>query len=219
MKQITKKQKIGISILAGIILIGMIITFTIGLNFDLRWEAAKKIELYVIKEFEISDIKQIAEEAIPNQTLMIQKVEVYEDTVSIIAKEITEEQKQELITKINEKYGTELSAENTQITSIPHTRGRDLLKPYILPFAIATVIVLIYMAVRYRKLGAIKIAIKVFVALVIGEIVLLSMIAITRIPLGRLTMPMAIAVYLLVLTILTTKYEKQLTSKKEEEKK
>lgn len=216
MKQITKKQKIGTLIIAVVILVGIAITLTVGLNFDLRLEATQKIELYLAKEFEISDIKQIAKQVIPNQSVMIQKVEVYEDSVSIIAKEITEEQKQELVTKINEKYGTELSAENTEITSIPHTRGRDLVKPYILPFVIATTIILGYMAARYRKLGAVKTVIKVVIVSIISQAVLLSIIAITRIPVGRLTMPMVIAVYLLILTVLTTKYEKQLRTKKEE---
>ena len=41
----------------------------------------------------------------PKTKTIIQKVEVFEDTVSITAKEISEEQKQNIITKVNEKYG------------------------------------------------------------------------------------------------------------------
>ena len=219
MKQITKKQKIGIAILAAIILVGLVIIFTMGFNFDLRFQATKKVELYLGKDFEISDIKQIAKETIPNQTIIIQKVEVFEDTVSIIAKEITEEQKQNLVTKVNEKYGTALSVEDTEIASIPNTRGRDLIKPYILPFVITTAIILIYMAARYKKIGAIKTVVKVSAILVIAQALLISLIAIARIPVGRLTMPMAITVYILTLAVLTTKYEKQLKYKKEDEKK
>lgn len=219
MKQITKKQKIGIAIIAVIMLVGIAITLTIGLNFDLRFQNAQKVELYLKKEFEVSDIKKIAEETITDQSVMIQKVEVYEDSVSIIAKEITEEQKQNLINKVNEKYGTELSAEETEIVSIPNTRGRDLVKPYIVPIIVATVIILGYMALRYRKLGAVKTIMKAIVTLVVVQVVLLSIIAITRIPIGRLTMPMVITVYLLTVAVLTTKYEKQLAVKKEKEEK
>lgn len=219
MKQITKKQKIGIAIIAVIMLVGIAITLTIGLNFDLRFQNAQKVELYLKKEFEVSDIKKIAEETITDQSVMIQKVEVYEDSVSIIAKEITEEQKQNLINKANEKYGTELSAEETEIVSIPNTRGRDLVKPYIAPIIVATVIILGYMALRYRKLGAVKTIMKAIVTLVVVQVVLLSIIAITRIPIGRLTMPMVITVYLLTVAVLTTKYEKQLAVKKEKEEK
>lgn len=219
MKEITKKQKIAMIILAIIIIAGLAITFTLGFNFDLRMQETKKVELYLENSFEIADIKNITDEVFTNQEVMIQKVEVYEDSVSITVKEITEEQKQNLINKINEKYGTELTADGTEIVTIPHTRGRDLLKPYILPFIIATAIILVYMAIRYRKLGAIKTILKTTFLLVVAQAVLFSVIAITRIPIGRLTMPMVIIVYLFTLLGITTKLEKQLASKKEEDQK
>ena len=219
MKNITKKQKIIFAIIALIIIIGAVITLTIGLNFDLRYQEAKRIELYLEKDYEISDIKQITDETIPDQNVIIQKVEVFEDSVRIIAKEITEEQKQNLVNKINEKYETELDAESTEIVTIPHTRGRDIVKPYIIPFAIATIIILVYMGVRYRKLGTIKTILKTVIVSIIAQAVLLSLIAIIRIPIGRLTIPMVIAVYLLTLIGMTTKFEKELGVKKEEESK
>ena len=216
MKNITKKQKIIFAIIALIIIIGAVITLTIGLNFDLRYQEAKRIELYLEKDYEISDIKQITDEIIPDQNVIIQKVEVFEDSVRIIAKEITEEQKQNLVNKINEKYETELDAESTEIVTIPHTRGRDIVKPYIIPFAIATIIILVYMGVRYRKLGTIKTILKTVIVSIIAQAVLLSLIAIIRIPIGRLTIPMVIAVYLLTLIGMTTKFEKELGVTKEE---
>lgn len=217
MKEITRKQKITMIILAIIIIAGLGITFTLGFNFDLRMQETKKVELYLENSFEIADIKNITNEVFPNQEVMIQKVEVYEDTVSIITKEITEEQKQTLINKINEKYGIELTADSTEIVTIPHTRGRDLLKPYVMTFSIATIIILAYMMIRYRKLGTIKTLLKVLFISVMAQVTLFSVIAITRIPIGRLTMPMVIIVYLFTLLGMTTKLEKQLASKKEEE--
>ena len=219
MKEITKKQKIAMIILAIIIIAGLAITFTLGFNFDLRMQETKKIELYLENNFEIADIKNITNEVFPNQEVMIQKVEVYEDSVRITAKEITEEQKQNLINKINEKYGTELTADSTEIVTIPHTRGRDLLKPYVMTFSIATIIILSYMMIRYRKLGVIKTLLKVVFIFVMAQATLFSVIAITRIPIGRLTMPMVIIVYLFTLLGIATKLEKQLASKKEEDQK
>ena len=215
MKKITNKQKILIAIIA----LGAVITATIGLNFDFRLQESKKIELYLETEFEIKDIKDITNEVFGNEPVMIQKVEVYEDSVSITTKEITDEQKQNLINKVNEKYGLEISADTTEIVSVPNLRGRDMIKPYIVPFAVATVIILIYMAVRYRKLGVIKTILKVIAISIVAQATLLAVIAITRIPVGRLTIPMVITVYLLTLIGLTTKFEKQLEGKKAEETK
>lgn len=217
MKKISKKVKIIALLLAIIIIVGVIVTLTIGLNFNLRYQETKKIQLYLEKDFEISDIKKITDEVLPNQDVIIQKVEVYEDSVSIISTDITEEQKINLIDKINEKYEIELSADNTEITTIPHTRGRDIIRPYVVPFIIATAIILVYMAIRYRKLGMIKTIVKTAFLLVIAQAVLLSVIAIIRIPIGRVTIPLVLVVYVLSLLGVTNYFEKGLKEKKKEE--
>lgn len=218
MKKMTKKQKILSVIIAVIIIAGAIVTGVKGLNYDLRYQETKNIELYIAKDFEIADIKAITDEVMEKSPVIIRKVEVYEDSVSITAKEITDEQKQSIIDKINEKYQTELSADSTQIQTIPHTRGRDIVKPYITPFIISTAIILVYMAIRYRKIGVLRTLLKTIATSVIAQAVLLSIIAITRIPVGRLTIPMIVTVYMLTLVGLTTNLEKKLEIKKEEEK-
>lgn len=219
MKKMTKKQKILSVIIAVIIIAGAVVTGVKGLNYDLRYQETKNIELYIAKDFEIADIKAITDEVMGKSPVIIRKVEVYEDSVSITAKEITDEQKQSIIDKINEKYQTELSADSTQIQTIPHTRGRDIVKPYITPFIISTAIILVYMAIRYRKIGVLRTLLKTIATSVIAQAVLLSIIAITRIPVGRLTIPMIVTVYMLTLVGLTTNFEKKLEIKKEEENK
>ena len=219
MKKMTKKQKILSVIIAVIVIVGAIVTGVKGLNYDLRYQETKNIELYIAKDFEIADIKAITDEVMGKSPVIIRKVEVYEDSVSITAKEITDEQKQSIIDKINEKYQTELSADSTQIQTIPHTRGRDIVKPYITPFIISTAIILVYMAIRYRKIGVLRTLLKTIATSVIAQAVLLSIIAITRIPVGRLTIPMIVTVYMLTLVGLTTNFEKKLEIKKEEENK
>lgn len=215
MNKMGQKTKIVTLCVAIIMIIGILVTITVGLNFDLRYQEAKNIQLYLAQEFEISDIEQITKETLQNQTVVIQKVEVFEDSVSILAKEITEEQKNNLISKMNEKYGTELSVDNIEIVTIPHTRGRDIIKPYVMPFTIATVIILVYMAIRYYKLGIIQTVGKTALCLVITQMVLLSAIAIVRIPIGRVTIPLVLVVYLSSLLGITIYFEKQLKEKKE----
>ncbi len=218
MKEISLKTKILAIVIAIVIIVGTIVTVTTGLNFDLRYQEAKRIQLYLEKDFEIADIKKITDEILPNQPVMIQKVEVFEDMVSILAKDITEKQKEDIINKVNEKYGKELTVESVEITKIPHTRGRDIIKPYIVPFMVATIIILVYMAIRYYKLGIFATIAKTVGLLIITEATLLSIMAITRIPIGRVTIPLVLAVYVLSLLGITTKLEKKLAKKKEEEK-
>ena len=215
--KMTKKSKILIAIIAIIIIVGAIITATIGLNFDLRYKESKKIELYLQKDFNISDIKQITDEVMQGTEVVIQKVEVFEDTVSIRAQDITDEQKQGIIDKVNEKYGTEISKDDIETETIPNTRGRDIIKPYILPFSIATLIILVYIAVRYRKLKVLKTVLKTIFILILSQVVLLSIMAITRIPIGIVTIPLIIIVYLLILIGITTYFEKELSKMKQKE--
>lgn len=216
MKNLTKKQKIIMSIVAIIIIAGIAVVAFMGFNFDLRFQTAQKLELYLGEDFKIADIQNITKETMPNEQVIVQKVEVYGDSVSIIAKEITEEQKQKIIEKVNEKYELELKAEETEIVTVPNTKGRDLINPYIWPFAIATGITLVYMAIRYRKLNIVNVILKTVLTLVIAEATLISLIAITRIPIGRLTIPMVITVYMLTFVGVTTKFEKELEAQKEE---
>lgn len=215
MKNLSKKQKIIMSIVAIIIIVGIAVMALIGFNFDLKFQATKKLEIYLGKEFEISDIKNITNEVMQNEQVIIQKVEVYEDSVSIIAKEITEEQKQGIIEKVNAKYELELKADGMQIDTIPHTRGRDLIKPYIVPFTVATIIILVYMAIRYKKLDGIRVVLKTILNLIISEATLISLIAITRVPVGGLTIPMVLIVYILTFMVVTTRLEKELKIEKE----
>ena len=223
MKNITKKQKIALIIIAIIMIAGLVVTLTIGFNFELKLQETKRIELYLQKSFEILDIKNITNEVMPDTEVIIQKVEVFEDSVSIIAKDITEEQKQQLIEKVNEKYQTEISADSIEIVTVPNTRGRDLIKPYIVTFAISTVLILVYIAIKYRKLGnskvIIEVVLEVLLLIVLAQVWLFDIIAITRYPIGRLTMPMVIAVYIFTVLAVTTKLEKMLKDKNEENNK
>lgn len=211
------QNKTGILLAILIIVIGIIMIFVKGFNFDLKYQDAKRIEFNLGKEFDSTEMKALAKEAL-GQDVVIQKVEVYEDAVSILVKDINDEQKSNLVAKVNEKYGTEITTDETEVITVPHTRLRDLVKPYILPFTIATIVILVYIAIRYFKLNSLKVIGKTIVTVVLTQALLFSIIAITRIPIGRLTIPMVLTVYMLSLAYCTTKFEKELAKKTETEK-
>ena len=215
MQKIDKKVKILSIISIFIIVVGIMMVLLKGFNFDLTSEKSKSIELYITKEFDISDIRSITDEVMKNEQVIIQKVEVYGDSANIIARDITEEQKNEIINKVNEKYGVEIDANNVQIQSIPHLKGKDIVKPYIIPSIIATGIILIYMCIRYRELGEFKVIFMTLGITIVSQILLFSIIAITRIPIGRLTISMVITVYILCLIAITAKFENEKIIEKE----
>ena len=187
-----------------------------GFNFDLKYQDTKQIEFGLDKQFSISDIKAITDEVLNNEPVLIRKVEVYEDAVNITAREITDEQKANIITKVNEKYGTDLNADEIEIATVAHTKGKDIIMPYVVPFIIATIIILIYMMIKYYKLNSGKVLLKTIGIIILTQVLLFSIMAITRIPIGRLTIPLVLTVYMLTLVWYTTKLENQLKTKKQE---
>ena len=217
MKQLTNKNKIIYLISLIIIIAGIIIIATKGFNFDLNYEQSNQIEMLIGKQFNIADIKQITDEIFQKENVVIQKVEVYGDTVSIKTRNITDEQKTNLVQKINEKYGTQLEANSVQVKTIPHTRARDILKPYIAPFIIAIIITLVYMAIRFFKLGIIKTILKTLFITIFAQLILLSIMAIARIPLGEITISIMIFIYVVSILGITIKFEKDLKSIKTKE--
>lgn len=216
MKKINKITKTIELLIALIIIVGIVVALIVGFKFDLKYQDTKKVQLYIGKSFEVKDIKQITDEVMQKQDVIIQKVEVYEDTVSIIAKDITDEQKANLINKINEKYEIELSADSTEITTIPNTRGRDIIRPYITPFIIATIIILVYLAIRYHNLGIIKTILKTVFIIILMQVILLSIMAIVRIPIGKLTIPIVLTVYILTVVGINVGLAKKLNKKEDE---
>lgn len=217
LKEIKKNKLVAAIILALVVIAGIIITCTIGFNVEMQTKEHKQIQFYLQKEFNISDIREITNEVFPAQEVIIQKVEAFEDSVQISALEITEEQENNLVTKLNEKYELNLTAEDQEIVTVPKTRISDILKPNIMPFVIATIIILLYFAIKYRKLRILKVILKTIITLAISEALLLSIIAITRIPVGKYTVSMIFAVYVLALGILTSKLENKLQKTKLEE--
>ena len=214
MKQ--KSAKIIIALIAIILIAGTIMICTKGLVFGLNYEDSKKVEINLGKQFEEKDIKEITNDVFGKQPVLIQAIEVYKDAVSITTTEISDEQKANLITKLNEKYGTDISTDDITIEANAHIRGRDIVKPYIVSFAIATVIVLVYLSIRYYKLNSLKVLAKSIVIMLLAQLILLAIIAIARIPIGVLTMPVVLLIYVLSTYICTTKFDKDLDKKLQE---
>lgn len=208
MKQ--NSTKILVILIAIILVVGSIMLFAKGLAFELKYQDNQKIEINLGKEFNENDIREITSEVLGNQQVIIQAIEVYKDAVSITTTQITEEQKASIVTKINEKYGTEISADDVSIENIAHVRGRDIIKPYIIPFAIATAIILVYLVIRYNKLNSLEILTQSIGIIVLAQLVLLGIMAITRMPVGKFTIPTILLVYMFSTYICTAKFEEDL---------
>ena len=159
------------------------------------------------KEFNNKEIKQLAQEVLENKDVYVEKVELYEDMVSINAKDISNEQLEQLNQKINEKYEVENKVEEISIITVPKVRLLDKIKPYIWPAVICTIIILAYTIIRFRKLGILKIILKVLSINVLAQAIYFSIFAITRLPINRLTLPGALILLVIVIYMIFYKLE------------
>ena len=194
MKQ--KNIKIIISaIIALIILAGIVVVNIWGFNKELQYENGKSIEIYLEQKADIAKIKDIVNNELGTKN-KVQAVEIYEDMVIIRAQSISEEQKKNIVNKIKENYQFEQTAEKTNIKTEPETRIRDMYKKYVIPFIISGGLIVVYMGIRYYKKDIVKVIITTIAIPVVAELVLLSVIAITRIPVGRFTPVLVILTYI-----------------------
>lgn len=213
------KKKILIAVMACIIIVGFAMIGFVGLNFDINYTANKEIDIYLGTQFEISDIRGLVKEVIENETTVIQKVELYEEIVSIKVKEISDEQIEQLLTKINEKYNLEIKKDDITITNNPNLRGRDLVKPYILPIAISVVLVLVYAGIKFYRVNSIEVISKLIGLNIIAQLFYVSVLAITRLPVNKLTIPVSIAIYIATTLAVTINFaNKEIVKEKKKNK-
>lgn len=213
MNKIMKNKIISYIVIALIILVGIASIFAFKLNFTLMYSEHTTINVYLGKAYNLQEIKQIVEEALGKQETIYQEIETFGDSLAITVKEATDEQVSNLEAKLKEKYEIESTETILQTNRVGHVRGRDIVKPYIVPMLISTIIVLIYIGIRYIKLGTIKVVFTLLLRLVVLEALLLSIIAIVRIPIGVYTMPVAILLYMGVIIFTTVSYENKLAKK------
>lgn len=209
------KKKIVYIVLACIIIIGSIIIGFKGLNVGLKYKANKQVDIYIGKGFNSNDIKTLVKEVIGNKEVIVQKVEAYEEIASITVEEITDEQLEELNTKVNEKYELENTVKDDMVVvESPRLRLRDLVKQFILPVALSLVIILVYAGIRFRKIDVFEVLGKILILNILAQMLYLSILAIFRIPVNALTVPIAIAIYVVVTLVIFNELE---TKEKENE--
>ncbi|MFR0822934.1 MAG: hypothetical protein ACLU84_01010 [Clostridia bacterium] len=203
------------AIITFLLIAGILILCIMGLNVGLTYAQSKQVDIYIGKTFDTQEIEQIVKEVTNESFVVIQKVELYEDMVSITTKELSQEQLEAINQKINEKYSIENKIEDLTIVDNAKIRGRDVIKPYILPILITLVIIAIYAAIRYRKLGIGKTILKVIGYPILAQAVLLSLIGITRIPVTYVTISIVLAVYAISYMVVFAGLEKKEKMNKE----
>ena len=204
-----KKAKILCIIIAIIIIAGAIVIGVKGFNIELIYTNRQEIVITNNTGLNLNEIKEIAESVLENKKVKVQKNQKFENSAIIISKEISEEEKENIVNKVNEKYSADISKDDVNIINVANTRIRDILKPYILPGIITFVIILLYFLIVYNKIGIKKVLLTGIFTPIIVELLYYSIIGITRIPFGRITNSIAIGLYIASIGAITVLFQNE----------
>lgn len=215
-------KKISYFILIAIIIAGGIVVGVNGFNKSVQYKRNVTIYVKIGQEFENKDMMNIAKEVFPDESVIVQKVELYNDMVSFTLEEKSDEELQpkleELNNKINEKYELENTVDDINITHNPKVRLYDIAKTYVIPIGICTLLVFIYAMIRFRKLGVFRTLGKYIVGIVGTEAVYVGLLAITRYPIDAYVIPVGLFIYAISILVVTVKRENKLRKLQANEK-
>lgn len=200
-------------ILLGIVLLiiaGIVVVSLKGVKVSLNLQQHEEVNVYIGKPVELKEVKNICKEVFGNKYFMVIDVDTFNDAYSINVESLTNEEKQALLTKINEKFGVKLVETDISIKTLSNIRIRDIVKPYIKPVIISAILMAVYMVIRFRKENAIKLLGKIFGIIVVTEAMIFSIIAIARIPLSALMINVMAVIAIVELCLYINKLEKKI---------
>ena len=201
-------KKIAILGLVLLVLAGIVVVIFKGFNVSLMFRQHESIDVVIGTSFEIKDVKEICNKVFNGKKYVLRTVEVFSDAVNINVESITDEEKQDLVTEFNNKYGLELKVEDLTIKSNSNVRIRDMVIPYIMPSFVSMVLITIYLIIRFRKLNAFKMLGKLYGLLIITIAAIASVVAIVRIPFSSFVVNVTSVICIVELVIVTAYLEK-----------
>lgn len=218
--KLSENKKIVILGLILLVIAGIIVVALKGFNVNLMLSQHESVDFVIGKEFNISDIESICKDVFGDKKVILRKIELFDDAINVNVLSITDDEKQNFIDKMNEKYETQYTVEDLTISTVPNVRIRDLIKIYIKPVCISAAIIVVYIFIRFKKINPLKIVVKTIFIIISTEAALASLIAITRIPLSAIIINLMLLIALLELLLSLYKAEKKyLKLKNSDEKK
>lgn len=200
-----------------IIIAGLTVMFVKGMNYGLNYGENTTIRINIDASIEKNDIKNIVTEVF-GKANNIKTVNNLDNNILITAKTSSEEQLNSLVSKINEKYGLEMTTSDLNVSYNPKIDIIDLINPYIMPVVLTSLLILVYFMFKYKKLGILKVTICTLISIIGAQILYLSVYSCTRLPINEFTMPISMMLFIISIIILTEFFEKRTESTKKEQK-
>lgn len=184
----------------------MIIIKLNGFNLGFEFGSSRRLRIDFKEDYKLEDVKNIAKEAFQSDDFKIEYTDEFNSGVVITAKTLEDDKITDFENKLKEKYKTFVDDENegeeensqNDIVTVMDVSAVDLyqvVRIYIKPLIITTVITIIFLGVAFSKLGIIK-SLVFPVCFILGvNLLFVSTIAILRIPVSSYIISTGLLVY------------------------
>ena len=184
-------RKIFFGISLTLIIIAFVSFFTKGFEQDIEFKGGTIIEVELASAVENNEIEALVKEVVPNEQPRVQKSEQRDENGNIVKSGVTistsaleEEQKNLVINKIAEKYGIEDIDSKATFRTVKPTFGDEMKSRAIQATLWASIAIIIYIALVFKKIGGISAAISAFMALAHDIIITLMAYSLFGLPLN-----------------------------------
>lgn len=100
-----------------VIILGAVMVKVKGFNYETLYSDHKRIEIVLGNDFDVKDVSEIAKETIKEKSV-VRKTTLFGTSISIDAKNITDDEVNALFTKLNEKYSKDYDMKKLKKDSI-----------------------------------------------------------------------------------------------------
>lgn len=132
-----------------IVVAGLIYGFATGYVFDIDFKGGTRIQVDLNEEYNNSDVSDIVEQ-VCGQTPEVQSTSSGNNSVTITTQTISEEEASNIISALNEKY-TNMGEATTK--NVQASYGQELINTAIISVVVSIVLLLVYIAIRFKALG------------------------------------------------------------------
>ena len=172
------------------VLIAVVMVFSVlfGVSLDVEFKGGSMITLGYTGEVDLNEAKSVIGESVGQSNLTLQTGTdiMGEQTLTVTlpgSETLTTEQLDTMISDLNTKYPDNAFVQN-EVSNVNPTIGKEFLMKSIVAVVAACVLILLYVAYRFRKIGGFSAGAMAIVALLHDLFVVFGVFALLRIPLN-----------------------------------
>lgn len=171
-----------------IVIAGIVSMVTRGFEMDIELVGGTIIEVELGQTYENADVVDLVKE-VTGTTARVQKMgnNVEAQTgVSISTAELTEEQKEQILTKIAEKYAIEDINANSTFRTVSAAFGSEMSSRAVKAVVVAVILIMLYIAIMFKALSGLSAGVAASMALAHDLFVMIALYSILQMPINTI---------------------------------